>query len=583
MTDPSDVSDNIVNMAQRRAKAKADGEQPPSVAKMADKRPVVEIRGAALHENVTEIERLLIAAGEPMIFQRGINLVNIIRLPEKKREYTLGKEKGEITRAAGSPMINLLTPEVMRRRMDEVIRFVKWDGRINALVAKDPPRDYAEVLLRSCGMWNFAPLLAVSETPILRPDGSIFQTRGYDEETGIYYWPSLEFPEIPDRPSPDDAVDALSKIRWIYKDFPFVGRVMNHEGEEPSAGRNESVALASTLTALIRRILSTAPMFLFDAAKQGSGKTLLNRIAAHIVTGRDPAIMTWTGDEAEERKKLISLLLNGDALGSYDNIDIVLQSRVLCAVLTNPTFSDRLLGKNNAGAKLVAPTCCTFMGTGNNLIVGGDMRTRVAKCRIDANMSHPEQRNLDENVLLGIIEQRRAKIVYFCLLILRAYFVAGCPSMGLTPCRFPQWSNIVRSALVWLGCEDPMLTAADVQETDDTLSLSLQVLDQLDLLMFQKGGLLVGEIKAAAEEQRQGRFGEDAGYVRKSLREALFEVAPGDRGEINPRALGRYLSNLNGAVFQDDKKKLVGENDKHACQKRWTVILNPNQPPLSHL
>jgi hypothetical protein len=45
---------------------------------------VVQVVGAALSDNVKEIERLLIAAGEPLIFQRRRGLVSTIRLPEAK-------------------------------------------------------------------------------------------------------------------------------------------------------------------------------------------------------------------------------------------------------------------------------------------------------------------------------------------------------------------------------------------------------------------------------------------------------------------------------------------------------------------
>jgi hypothetical protein len=556
----TETGDKILDLATRRQQAKANSEAVPPI----DERPVVEIRGATLAENVKEIERLLIESGEPLIFQRRTNLVNIIRLPETK---TIGG----IKRFAGSPMINVISPAAMRRRMDEVIRFMKYDARAKGLVPKDPPEDYAKVLIESAGQWSFPPLHAVIETPTLRPDGSVLQTPGYDPETFIYFAPSIAFPPIPEQPSKDEAFAALGKIRWLLKDFPFLGKDMNQEGEMQDAVKTESVALASILTALIRRSLNIAPMFLFDAPTASSGKTLLSNVVASIATGRSASLMTWSGDPDEERKQLMALLQNGDVIGVYDNIDKPLGGAPLCKVLTSDVISNRQLGSNSAEARLVAPTCSTFIGTGNNIVVFGDARTRVLRCRIDPNMEHPEERNLDADALIRLIEDNRAKIVYACLIILRAYFAAGCPTQQFKSWRFPQWSNSVRSALVWLECEDPVATAKDVEDDDPSLSSAHAVLTELDLLLSNGSGKLAGEIKAAAEKKLEGKYGEAPSYERDGLRQALLNVA-GDKGEIKTQTLGICLKNLDGAVFDDGKKKFVGEYDPHAKQKRWKII-----------
>lgn len=61
-----------------------------------------------------------------------------------------------------------------------------------------------------------------------------------------------------------------------------------------------SIALAATLTAVVRRSLRTAPLFAFDAPVMGSGKGLLVKIAALIATGRPAPLLSQGKDEAED-------------------------------------------------------------------------------------------------------------------------------------------------------------------------------------------------------------------------------------------------------------------------------------------
>src|SRR5262249_35868759 len=131
-------------------------------------------------------------------------------------------------------------------------------------VVTDPPIKYARAIAAK-DKFPFKTLLATIETPTLRPDGSVLQKPGYDEATGLYFASDQTFPTINSNPSWDDAVAAWNELDTILKDFPFV-----------DGGR--AVAHAAILTALVRRVLPAAPMFLFDAPMPASGKTLLTRV-----------------------------------------------------------------------------------------------------------------------------------------------------------------------------------------------------------------------------------------------------------------------------------------------------------------
>ena len=63
---------------------------------------------------------------------------------------------------------------------------------------------------------------------------------------------------VPDSPTRADALAALETLKTPYSEFQFA---------DPATGI--SIALAATLTAVVRRSLRTAPLFAFDAPVMG--------------------------------------------------------------------------------------------------------------------------------------------------------------------------------------------------------------------------------------------------------------------------------------------------------------------------
>lgn len=98
-----------------------------------------------------------------------------------------------------------------------------------------------------------------------------------------------------------------------------------------------------------------------------------------------------------------------------------------------------------------APTLCCWIATGNNLVVAGDLTTRIVPCNLDPQMEHPEEREFKRN-LHEWIPVHRPRLIQMILIMLRAYIVAGKPKQPIKNfARFEDWSGPVRSALIWLG------------------------------------------------------------------------------------------------------------------------------------
>jgi hypothetical protein len=227
--------------------------------------------------------------------------------------------------------------------------------------------------------WRELPTLAgIIEAPTARPDGSLLTRSGYDKATGLLFdRGDIHFPSIPSAPAREQAEAALGTLARPFKDFPFV---------DDAAG---CVALAAVLTMLVRRLLRAAPLFDFDAPKMACGKTLIATVASHIATGCRPYLMAQVLDATDERKRLLAAVLKGPAPVVIDNVEVPLRSDALCIALTEPTFTDRLLGASKTAT--VATNCC-FFATGNNLIVAGDLSARALVCRIDPEVERPEER-----------------------------------------------------------------------------------------------------------------------------------------------------------------------------------------------
>jgi hypothetical protein len=212
------------------------------------------------------------------------------------------------------------------------------------------------------------------------------------------------------------------------------------------------VWLAAILTVLMKfTVMGPTPLFAFDAPTPGSGKTLLAEIVSRIAYGRSMARTAYPEDDDEMRKRITSVALGGDLMMLIDNIDSVFGGPALDAAITGITWRDRLLCKNEMSPDL--PLHVVWFATGRNLQWKGDMRRRVAYCRLEPKEERPEERDPSrfaiKEPLDRYVSRHRAALLAAGLTIVRAYFVAGRPAQGLTPVDFREWSDLIRSAIHW--------------------------------------------------------------------------------------------------------------------------------------
>jgi hypothetical protein len=485
----------------------------------AEGQPEILLEAGQLHVIVGKAEDALLAAEGPQVFQRGNVLVRVIRTESvtvwRRRRKEPGPDQPLFLRPSGALVIHPIETAYLVDRFTASAAWKKWDSRTTDWRPADCPPKVAEVYLARAGDWRARPLIGILEAPTLRPDGSILDQPGYDEETGLLYDPGeTVFPAIPASPTKDEATAALQLLLWILKGFPFVS---------PS---DRSAALSALLTGLVRKSIKTAPLHAFRAPKMRVGKSLLADLVSMLATGRTAAVLSQNYEKPdEEKKRLLAVLLAGDPVICYDNVDKPFGGAALCQALTQETISDRILG---ATAMATAPTAVTFLATGNNLIFEADITSRVVPCDLDPEVERPEEREFDVN-LYEYVPEHRGELVAAALTVLRAYHVAGRPRVGIPRWGgFEEWSDWVRSALVWLGQADCAEGRSRVEELDPERQRLRSILAAW-AEAFRDRTLTLGE---AVKE---------ANYVpNEGLKDVLLDIA-GVRGEVNPHKLGIFV------------------------------------------
>jgi hypothetical protein len=371
---------------------------------------------------------------------------------------------------------------------------------------------------------------------------------GYDERTGLLFDPqAVEFPPIPDQPTHDDARRALALLNSLIASFPFV------------EDRHRSVALSAILTACARRAVRFAPMHANTAPVAGSGKSKLVDVASVIATGREAGVIALAKDE-EFEKRLASVLLAGDQIVSIDNCEQPLGGDLLCQMLTQAVVKPRILGVSQTPE---ITNGCFVMATGNNLKLLGDVTRRTVLCRFDPKSERPELRVFDRDPVADA-KAGRASYVVAALTLLRAYHVAGRPGK-LTPLGgFEDWSDLVRSALVWLGCADPVDTIEEVRKTDNRLDELQAVFSQWSEAIGDSRVTAAELIKIATEMQSNSFGYASVEFVRPDFRESLLAIA-GQGGAISGRRLGNWLAAVKDRIVD-------GKNIEHLGTRQGAAV-----------
>ncbi|MBR1209470.1 hypothetical protein [Bradyrhizobium sp. JYMT SZCCT0180] len=531
---PEMVADKLPATASAVMPA-ASGKPANQPAPVAGPAPAADIRGDRLasepiyivkgevHEAVDRAMAVLSNASLG-IYARGDDLVRAVTYCMPARTLTVAKQGENVDRPDGAVIITTLSDVALVETLTRHRRFAKWDGRADKFVPCDCPAEVARMILANKGHgWADVPRLrAVISAPTLRPDGTVLCAPGYDAATGLLLVGDRIWWQVPDSPSKRDGLDALDALVEPIGAFPFVDNA------------DRAAALALLISSVMRPCLRTVPMFAISAPAAGTGKSLLVDIAAILATGRKAAVITPTQDEAELEKRIGAAALAGDQIISIDNVTHILRSDQLCQMLTQDEVQVRVLG---ASKNVRIPSTALICATGNNLSIHGDLNRRAIRIRLDAKCERPDERRFDHDAT-ALSLRKRAELVAAALTIVRAYLSAGAPSQASPMGSFEDWSDTVRSALIWLGMGD-CRGDVDAMRADDPEKAELaEIIDALPT-----GRFTVREIAHSVAESPEMR----EVFVSFIARNGVFAT----------KSFGRYLARFRGTIIGGRSIELV--------------------------
>jgi Bifunctional DNA primase/polymerase, N-terminal len=313
--------------------------------------------------------------------------------------------------------------------------------------------------------WRHVPVITgVTAVPLLKPDGTLLASRGYDPQTGLICWPAFDIGEITVN---HETVTAACRFLedQLLRDFPFVA----------VSDRTNYLSLLFTpiLRHYVRQLLS--PLFPITATAQGSGKTYLVDIPKTLYGA---TVRPWVGDDEELRKAITSTLRETNPIIVFDDVDRwdSVASSTFCKALTQYEWDDRLLGLNK---EFRGKNDRAWVITGNNITLGGDVPDRAdGLVRLDPKMPEPKNRPVSGFALGDLREWLKDPVN--CSLVLRHLLVlvldwslAGAPEKEY-PSRFPKWAAIMGGLLGHHGFEDFLGNAASIREHHSEATWSLQ-------------------------------------------------------------------------------------------------------------
>lgn len=354
--------------------------------------------------------------------------------------------------------VETLSPDQLTWVLAHTIQFVALNQEKGTTRPIDPPTNIVRMLLadpRPC----FPELAGVVNDPFMRPDGSIVTTAGYDPETRLVLLlpPGYESPPIPREPTADHVRAALAAISELVADFPF----------DCAASRANSFACLFTL--VLRPMLGRThiPMFLADATKPRTGKGLLVGAFLRVAIGHLGAWGRLPRTEEEMGKTIMAALSDCTPAVCFDNVVGMLESEALCSVLTAVEFSQRRLGRNDAGSTLRAENNTVFLATGNGCTLGHDLARRTVWSRLDAKCPEPGERTgFRIRDLATYAMEHRVRLRTAVLTVARAWFAAGQPVAPMLPVMggFERWASLIGSILHLAGVEEFLRNANSMRE-----------------------------------------------------------------------------------------------------------------------
>lgn len=487
--------------------------------KMPDEKPVTEIILQDGQEEISARALLKVLVDTNRVYRFSGRLVCPF-IEEKKEGQTV-------------PVLRELTHPVIVHLVHDKVAFAKFDGRGNKTKVTKLPRDVSDQII-GVHHWPEVPICTgVINTPTLRPNGTLITTPGYDEQTGYFLEldKSLRMPEIPEKPTKQQALEAVTKVKNLFTETPFVDEL------------DQAVTLAAALTVACRPAFDRCPMFLVNANAPGTGKSYLVDTITTLAQGKTAPVISSATSNEEMEKRLDGLLLDGVPCFSIDNIlkPLLNGPEKLCMIFTAKSVRVRKLGVSDS---FECEPRVTVFATGNGVNFGSDMVRRGLTVRLSTPIERPEEREYHASPMADVL-RNRGEYVAALLTIARAYQVSGEKVEHTSLVSFESWCKVCLEPLIWLGLPNPLLCLETARIKDDYENQRREFVKYLAFKFPEEQYFKSTAVKKAVEDD--ALMNENDG---PQMLDYLKSVASLGTKEINLVALSRFISRMENVIVE---------------------------------
>lgn len=409
----------------------------PSSEGIQERKPEVEMPriGRAISEFAFEIGNTL---SDKNVFLRD----NIVVRPEKGKLHPISPE-GFITLVEDHMIIGVIRQVGATKEF--AANSMKVDTARTVLAAGQFTKQ-----VRAVTRLHLAPL------PIMRRSGKIeLLSNGHDAESQTLTMDSGISLRV-DMP----LEEARAVFDALLKEFPF-----NDDGRSIAVVIS---AMASFFGSGLLPAGAVRPVFILVANAEGAGKTTLAMVCVVPVLGFLPVSVKPRDDE-ELRKALDSAVMEGASVLVLDNTKTHINSAVLEAFTTAPTWSGRVLGVSKT---FTCENLVTVLVTANGATLTPDLRRRSLIAEMFVQDERPELREFESPLTASVLSGKRPEILSALWAMVRSWDEAGRPPASCHNSSFPEWGQIIGGIVENAGYNCPMEVVA-VESAADSIGADM--------------------------------------------------------------------------------------------------------------
>ena len=290
---------------------------------------------------------------------------------------------------------------------------------------------------------NFKKLRALRSKPYVTRSGRVICQAGYDKENEFYLTSSLDRVEPIFSHLKNDPRKRAQEIIKNFSEKYLTAFPWRTESDK-------SAFIALLLTPFVATYLEErTPFFILEGNTPGVGKTTLAHFLTLIIQNDESGAVNIKDDD-EARKQITSTLIEGTPVSVVDNVRGSM-SGVWEQVTTAMQYRDRLLGQSK---QLVLNNFTTWVATGNNMNISGDMFRRVLIIKLESpdadptkNETYKEFFSKAKSELKKNFQQNFWNFMYVCEKFIETqHKKQDIKWWG----SFPAWNNFMESMLDWL-------------------------------------------------------------------------------------------------------------------------------------